>query len=93
MYYYLIPVFQSVLSEIRNLLANSNDIISAEGSYYNSLNDSNFNWSWDNFYKYFSLNGLHLCDSFIQNIAQVPDKNYYYNFYSGKSFQFSKTCQ
>lgn len=93
MFTYLIPTFQNIFNEIRNLLATSNDILNAEGSYYNEINDSDFNWSWNDFYKYISLEGLHNTDTFMQNISQIPNENFYYNFYRGKSSQFSKTCQ
>jgi hypothetical protein len=49
--------------------------------------------SGDDFYKYFSLEGLHLCESFIENITQVPVENFYYDFYRSQAQEFSKDCQ
>lgn len=91
---FLIPAFQNVFSEIRDILVTQSNINYVNGlSYTNSINNQSFTWNWNDFYKYFSMTGLHLCDSFIQEIQNVPIENFYYNFYKDESQNFTKNCQ
>ncbi len=94
MFNHLVPTFQNVFTEIRDLLASQSNIDYVNNSqYHNNINNEYFSWNWNDFYKYFSLQGLHLCDSFIQNISQNPLENFYYDFYRYQAQQFTKNCQ
>ncbi|RAR51048.1 SprT-like domain-containing protein [Flavobacterium lacus] len=94
MFNHLVPTFQNIFSEIRDLLAPQSNIDYVNNNtYLNTINNQNFTWNWNDFYKYFSLEGLHLCESFVQNITQVPVENFYYDFYRSQAQQFSKDCQ
>ena len=94
MYYYLIPVFQSVLSETRDLLTSQGSINYVNSSVYNNpVTGEDFTWNWNDYYKYASLEGLHLCEAFEQNINQVPIEKFYYDHYIVNGRQFSTSCQ
>lgn len=88
----MIPAFQTIFTEIRNVLATPNDIFQAEGQYTFNNNQS-FDWNWQNFFKYFSMQGLDNNNAFNEKILQNPTENFYYDFYRLKGNQFSKTCQ
>ena len=92
MFDYMIPVFQQVLGEVKNLIIPQSHIqIAEEGEYVNNLG-SNLTWDWNDFYKYLSVNGLTNTQSFIDEIESNPNKLYLFNFYNIKANQFSKTC-
>lgn len=94
MFTYLIPTFQSIIGDIYQSLASESNLNYVNSTpFYNSLTDENFNWSWNDFFKYYSLEGLHQCDSFINAIQNVPNENYKYNFYRTKAQEFTKNCQ
>ena len=90
----LIPVFQSIFSEIRDLLISPNYVIGAENSLVLDQygNDTGEIFNWNNFYKYISLNGLHLSNTFIQNIDQNPTERGKYEGYDYISNQLNKDC-
>ncbi len=90
----LIPVFQSIFSEIRNLLIAPNYVIGAENEpIVDSMgNDTGEIFNWNDFYKYISLNGLHLSNTFIQNINQNPNERGKYEGYNYISNQLNKDC-
>lgn len=91
---YLIPSFQNIFSDIYNLLASESNINYVNNSIYNnSLTGENFTWNWNDFFKYYSMEGLHLCDSFVSAIQNVPNENFNYNFYKNEAQNFIKNCQ
>ena len=91
MFDHMIPAFQMIFAEIRDILATPNNISEAEGVYYDN-NDQPYNWNWQDFYKYFSMNGLHNNNAFTTAIISNPSNNFLYAFYVEKGQQFSKTC-
>jgi hypothetical protein len=91
---YLIPSFRNIFSDIYNLLASESNINYVNNTIYNnSLTGENFTWNWNDFFKYYSMEGLHLCDSFVSAIQNVPNENFKYNFYKNEAQNFIKNCQ
>ena len=90
----MIPLFQSVFSEIRDLLIPPNHITDAENEpIVNAAgNDTGEIFNWNNFYKYLAFDGLHLSNTFIQNIEQNPTEKGKYEGYNYISNQLSKNC-
>ncbi|HLP62975.1 SprT-like domain-containing protein [Flavobacterium sp.] len=92
MFDFMLPAFQTIFAEIRDLLIPPNHIQYVEsGSYVNS-NGQNFNWNWQDFYKYLSMQGLHNTDTFDLIINSNESELYNFNFYRIRGNQFSKTC-
>lgn len=93
MYNFLIPSFQSILAECRDLLISQSHINYANGlTFENSSLNINENWNWDKFFKYITLNGLHNCDSFTETTTNNPIENYFYQNYSLYENQVTKNC-
>ena len=90
----LIPIFQSIFSEIRDLLIAPNYVTGAENELVLDQfgNDTGEIFNWNNFYKYISLNGLHLSNTFIQTIDQNPIERGKYEGYNYISNQLNKDC-
>lgn len=93
MYNFLIPSFQSILSECRDLLISQSHINYANGlTFEDSSLNINENWNWDKFFKYITLNGLHNCDSFTETTTNNPIENYFFQSYSQYENQVTKNC-
>ncbi len=93
MFDYMIPVFQQILGEVRDLMIPLNHIQAAEQSddYVDNLG-SNLTWNWNDFYKYLSIQGLTNTQSFTDEIKSNPNKLYLFSFYNTYANLFSKTC-
>ena len=86
----IIPAFQTIFAEIRDLIIPQNEV-----DYYTDIEvqDSNgsvlelFNWS--NFYKYFSMDGLNDTTVFENEIENIPLEFLKYNHYSGYKSQIA----
>ena len=90
----LIPSFQTIFQETRDLLISSSHIQQANNIIYTdaSLNISE-NFNWNNFYKYIMLNGLHQCQSFNFVVTNNSTETFLYSAYSTEINSFTKTCQ
>ncbi len=92
-YNYMIPTFQNIFNDIRDILVPPNHVTAAEQIVLENPDlVITENWNWNNYYKYISLNGLHNCQSFISDIANVPSQNFLFNAYNSHSSYFSKNC-
>ena len=73
MFNQMIPIFQTILSEIVNDLLSPQDIAD---SYITPITDGNGtiieNFNFMNFYKYLAFEGLHTSQSYINDIANNP---------------------
>ena len=78
----MIPVFQSILTEIINDLLtpqdindfNITEIVDENGVFYE-------NFSFMNFYKYIAFKGLHQSTTYINSINNVPSERKKYELY------------
>lgn len=93
MYNFLIPSFQVIFNETRDLLISQAHIDYANGlTFVNDTLNIDESWNWDKFFKYISLNGLHQCDSFAQTTSSDPVENFFYQSYVVMENQVTKTC-
>jgi|GEM_PF-1390380 len=93
MFDFLIPTFQTIFQETRDVLISESNINYANSIHFSDTNlGVDENWNWDNFYKYITLNGLHQCESFNLEISTNPTENYLFNIYSNEENSFIKTC-
>jgi hypothetical protein len=93
MYNFLIPSFQAIFNETRDLLISQAHIDYANGlTFFDSSLNINEGWNWDKFFKYISLNGLHQCNSFTQTTSSDPIENFFYLGYSSKENQVTRNC-
>ncbi len=94
MYNFLIPSFQNIFSEIRDLLVSANDLNYIQGGITFEDVDLGIaeNWDWNKFYKYITLNGLHNCESFTETTTNNPIENFLYQSYAQLENSFSKNC-
>ena len=93
MFDFMIPTFQSVLGEIRDLLIPPSHVAYANGIVLvNNTLDIEESWNWNNYFKYLSLQGLHECNSYSENISSNPTENFLDNAYTLNGNVFSKDC-
>jgi len=95
MFDYMIPAFQMIFAEIRDLLTSQLSIQNAESSVLIDFNGSTINetFNWNDFYKYFSMNGLNNNNAFNDAIVQNPSELSKYQGYISIGNSFSKNCQ
>jgi len=84
MFDYMLPIFQNVFTEIGNENLASQDDINR------FTNDSSLNWQ--DFYHYFSMQGLHTNDAFINAIVNDANELAKFNLYVVESDDLSKEC-
>ena len=89
-----IPVFQTIFSEIRDELLSQSNITNAENEPILGSNgfDPGIVFNWDDFYKYIAYNGLHLSNSFVNNIKFNVVENAKYEGYNYIANQLIKNC-
>jgi hypothetical protein len=97
---YMLPTFQTVFTEIGHTNLTSQSSIDQVQNYdLKSLNylegvfltDNNF-FNWQDYYFYFSLQGLYNTDAFKNEIENNQKKNSLCNAYRYLSRQFTKDC-
>lgn len=97
----MIPVMQTILSQIKNSLISSENNTVMENLTLNLPTNSSTPWNWDDFYRNLSLTGLENCSFFQSEIGTLgsnptildPLKWSFYNQYNsfGNSY-LQKTC-
>ena len=94
MFYYLLPTMQSILSEIKDdLIPQDHQSFAEEHLISNTSLGISQLWNWQDCFKYLSLSGLDITESFITDISNNPGENFIYKDY--KTFveeNFSKNC-
>lgn len=95
MFDYMIPAFQMIFAEIRDLLTSQLSIQNAESSVLIDFNGNTINdtFNWNNFYRYFAMNGLNNNNAFNDAITQNPSELSKYQGYISIGNSFSKNCQ
>ena len=89
----MLPVFKSVFEEIGKLnLTSQGSIDFIESNPLPLDNNPSIDWNWQDFYFYFSMQGLHNTDSFKSEIENDSLRNDLFNAYREKSIGFSKSC-
>lgn len=89
----MLPAFKTIFEEIgkTNLTSQGSiDFVESNQLYLN--NNLSVNWSWDDFYHYYSMQGLHETDVFKNEIKNNSLKNDLYNEYRNSAKKFSKNC-
>ncbi len=93
MFDYMLPTFQNVFTEIGNTnLTSQTSINNVESSQLPLQNNSSVDWNWQDFYYYFSMQGLHNTEAFKNEIENDSNENDLYNAYIEESKRFTKTC-
>ena len=93
MFDYLLPIFQKVFTEIGNTNLTSQGSIDFIENNQLSINDNDLiDWNWQDFYYYFSLEGLHQTEAFKNEIEADSLKNDLYKAYKDAGSDFSKQC-
>lgn len=93
MFNYMLPTFETIMTEIKPLLASE-----ANYDYFDDINISNDNlninedWSWDRFIHYWSMTGLQNCTAFNETITPNAIENFMYNQYTMSESAFSANC-
>lgn len=89
---YMLPMMQNCLSEVMNDLVPLDHQQKAEGlTFYNQQLGVNQLWDWDNFYFFFSLEGLQESNSHIELIQNNASAKFLYDKYRYTgSYDFSK---
>jgi len=94
MFDYLLPTMQSILSEIKDdLIPQDHQSFAEEHLISNTSLGISQLWNWQDCFKYLSLSGLDITESFITDISNNPSENFIYKDY--KTFveeNFSKNC-
>ena len=95
MFDHMIPAFQMIFAEIRDLLTSQLSIQNAESSVLIDFNGNTINetFNWNNFYRYFAMNGLNNNNAFNDAITQNPSELSKYQGYISICNSFSKNCQ
>ncbi len=95
MFDHMIPAFQIIFAEIRDLLTSQLSIQNAESSVLIDFNGNTINetFNWNNFYRYFAMNGLNNNNAFNDAITQNPSELSKYQGYISIGNSFSKNCQ
>ncbi len=96
MFDFMIPTMSQVLANVKNdLIPESNQNYVSDLDYNNSFwADNPFTeshiFNWTEFYKYLSMEGLHITEAFQQGIVPNPIENYLFERYNDTSDEFSK---
>ncbi|WP_428743080.1 hypothetical protein [Tenacibaculum sp.] len=91
MFDYMVPTLSQIFTEVRDDLIPQSNINYVESASFDILGNST-NWSWQDFYYYSSLEGLHETESFKSEIKNNELKNALYEHYRRDARGFSKTC-
>lgn len=91
MFDYMIPAFEAVFTDVGHLLTSQSSI-----DYVSQLtwDDGTYqeNFSWENFYHYFAMAGLHTNSAFIEEIENNPYQNFLFENYIDAGQSMSKEC-
>ena len=90
----MIPAFQTIFAEIRDLLIPQNEVDLYQGADV-QMPDGTFieTFNWPSFYKYFSMQGLESNNAYQQTITQNPTEQGKYQYYSQEGSGLNKNCQ
>ena len=92
MFDYLLPTFQKVFTEIGNTNLTSQGSIDYVNNNPFLINNQSIDWNWQDFYRYFSMSGLHETEAFKNEIENDSFQNDLYKAYNDGSKGFSKQC-
>lgn len=93
MFDYMLPVFKSIFEEIgKTNLTSQGSIDYVKDNQLYLDNNPSVDWSWNDFYHYFPMQGLHNTDSFENEIQNDSLKNDLYNGYRDAAKNFTKNC-